>query len=130
VGEAVGPRAGVYCMMIEFARLLLVVVALLGAVVGGAAPARAQTFTEFSVPTPNADLNGIVTGPDGALWFTEFWANKIGRLAPAANAPTNWTVASVGDFNGDILWRNTCGALAEWLASGASFTGVGLGSIP
>jgi len=33
--------------------------------------------TEF--PTPGDPLN-IITGPDGALWFTEYNANKIGRL--------------------------------------------------
>jgi streptogramin lyase len=23
-----------------------------------------------------------VTGPDGNLWFTEYWGNKIGRITP------------------------------------------------
>jgi streptogramin lyase len=26
---------------------------------------------------------GITPGPDGNLWFTEFWANRIGRMTPA-----------------------------------------------
>jgi streptogramin lyase len=26
---------------------------------------------------------GITAGPDGNLWFTEFWANRIGRMTPA-----------------------------------------------
>ena len=40
----------------------------------------AQSITEYSIPTPNADLRGITLGPDGALWFNEAAANKIGRI--------------------------------------------------
>jgi virginiamycin B lyase len=36
-------------------------------------------FTEFSIPTARSNPIGITSGPDGALWFTEFFANKIGR---------------------------------------------------
>jgi virginiamycin B lyase len=32
------------------------------------------------VPTANSSPTGIATGPDGALWFTENTANKIGRI--------------------------------------------------
>lgn len=29
---------------------------------------------------PTSGPNGVVTGPDGAVWFTEGNANKIGRI--------------------------------------------------
>jgi virginiamycin B lyase len=46
------------------------------------------TFTnKFATPTPASDPADIVTGPDGALWFSEFCGNKIGRIATAAPAP-------------------------------------------
>ena len=32
--------------------------------------------------TPNSGLEGITTGPDGNLWFTEEVAGKIGRITP------------------------------------------------
>jgi virginiamycin B lyase len=35
------------------------------------------------IPTPEfnaAHQYGMVTGPDGAMWFTSFWANSIGRV--------------------------------------------------
>jgi len=35
----------------------------------------------FPVPTTNAGLRDLVKGPDGAVWFTEQGAGKIGRLA-------------------------------------------------
>ena len=38
------------------------------------------------------------------------------------NVPTSWTIAEVGDFNGDgysdILWRNTNGDVAIWFMNG------------
>jgi streptogramin lyase len=38
------------------------------------------TVTEFPVPTSNSGAAGITAGPDGNVWFTEFYANKIGKI--------------------------------------------------
>lgn len=50
-------------------------------------PARsmaAESFiTEFQIPTLKSGPEQIVAGSDGALWFTERSANKIGRVTPA-----------------------------------------------
>ena len=43
---------------------------------------RDGDITEHKVTTPNASLRGVCVGPDGDLWFTENFANKIGRMAP------------------------------------------------
>src|SRR5262245_41871628 len=32
--------------------------------------------------TPNAGLTGIVRGPDGNFWFTEFAASRVARVTP------------------------------------------------
>jgi virginiamycin B lyase len=37
-------------------------------------------IAEYAIGTSNAHPRGIVTGPDGAIWFAEFLGNKIGRL--------------------------------------------------
>ena len=37
-------------------------------------------FSEYAIPTANSGPFGIVTGPDSALWFTENYADKIGRV--------------------------------------------------
>jgi streptogramin lyase len=46
-------------------------------------PAAAQTFTEFPIPTVSSGPFGITAGPDGALWFSEYNAGKIGRITAA-----------------------------------------------
>ncbi len=40
----------------------------------------AGAFSSYPIPTPNSDPQGITGGPDGALWFTEYRGNKIGRI--------------------------------------------------
>ena len=45
--------------------------------------AQAQVVTEFSAGiTPGAFPSGITAGPDGNLWFTEVFGNRIGRITP------------------------------------------------
>lgn len=37
--------------------------------------------TEFPIPSDRSGPHSITAGPDGALWFTEYYGNRIGRLA-------------------------------------------------
>ena len=46
------------------------------------AGAQQSGLSEFPVPTANALLQGIVTGPDGNLWVAERSANAIARMTP------------------------------------------------
>jgi virginiamycin B lyase len=48
-----------------------------------ALPPTDSTITEFPLPTVSSFPLGITTGPDGALWFTEQFGNKIGRITTA-----------------------------------------------
>ncbi len=43
--------------------------------------AQGVEITEYPIPTPNGHPEMIVRGPDGALWFTEYDGNKIGRIS-------------------------------------------------
>src|SRR4051794_19241783 len=45
-----------------------------------AAAADVGTITEYTIPTINSTPRGIVAGPDGRLWFTEYAGNKVGRI--------------------------------------------------
>jgi streptogramin lyase len=38
--------------------------------------------TEYALPTPAADPEGVITGPDGAIWVTEATGQKIARIDP------------------------------------------------
>jgi len=41
---------------------------------------RCGSIAEFAIPTPNASARGVAATADGNLWFTENFANKIGRM--------------------------------------------------
>lgn len=53
----------------------------------------------------------------------------IGSGVPGG-ADASWTVAGVGDFNGDgktdVLWRHSSGAVHAWLIDGTTVIGSGL----
>src|SRR5579884_1730912 len=66
-------------------RFLLPGLALCFLAACGASPsAPAVQIAEFSLPIAGSYPRGIVAGPDGNLWFTEFafGANQIGRITP------------------------------------------------
>ena len=37
----------------------------------------------FRLPEPGAEPFDIAAGADGSMWFTEFAADRIGRISPA-----------------------------------------------
>src|SRR5712671_3088073 len=93
----------------RYQRLLLWVIVLLGPAVGAATPAPAQTFNEFPVPTANSQPAGITAGPDGALWFIELLANKIGRIT-TAGVITEFTIPTANS-GASIITTGPDGAL-------------------
>ena len=76
-------RKGGLTFMKSFIRfsLTLMLVCLAG-VVFVASNTNAFTINEFTIPTADSEPSGITAGPDGALWFTEEYGNKIGRITP------------------------------------------------
>src|SRR5262249_42929171 len=93
------------------------------------------SVTQFALPNADSGPRGITAGPDGALWFTEFFADKIGRIStagriteiqvPPHSGPLEIIAASDGrlyftEFSRNRIGRmTTTGALAE-LASDMS----------
>ena len=47
-----------------------------------------------SKPTDLYGPNAITIGPDGNLWFTEVWGNKIGKISPKDGKITEYNVSS------------------------------------
>src|SRR6476469_4297796 len=54
--------------------------ALVLLVAGVPAARAAGVVRRFRTPDSGAGPVGITAGPDGALWFTESFANRIGRI--------------------------------------------------
>jgi streptogramin lyase len=125
--------------------------ALLGLAVAGLAPG--QTITEYAVPTAASAPNGIVSGPDGNLWFTEFGnpdgtdGNKIGAITVSGAfsefaVPTPHSgpfgIASGPDGNlwfteenaGKIGQITTSGVITEFTIPTANSVPLGIASGP
>ena len=58
-------------------------------------PANAVTINEFATAAADSAPQGIAAGPDGNLWVTEYFGNKIGRTTPAG-VITEFTVPTAG----------------------------------
>ena len=59
---------------------------------------------EFPLPTAGAVPTGITVGPDGAMWFTEFFGNNLGRITvPALLGDIN--VDGIVDIRDYGVWR-------------------------
>ncbi len=109
-----------------------------------ALPAPAQTISEFPVTTPGSDPGGITVGPDGNLWFTEFFVGKIGRITtdgtvtefPAAGNPQFVVVGSDGNlwFTEQSIYKighmSTSGSFGDYPVTSpdAGLVGIAAGS--
>src|ERR1700761_3487619 len=75
--------------------LLVSATLIAGTARAASAPGTITNFTDPSMEVPT----GIVTGPDGALWFTNAEASSIGRIT-TAGAVTNFPGAGIDDPQG------------------------------
>src|SRR5439155_597612 len=76
--------------MVRVARVMSSIALVVLLTAGVAHPATALSgrgsplhIREFQIPTPFSFPDGITAGPDGNLWFTEGFADKIGRITTA-----------------------------------------------
>jgi streptogramin lyase len=109
-------------------------------------PAAGQ-ISEFRLPTAESYPYGITRGPDGNLWFTEYVANRIGRITPhgavteyviptANSRPAGITSGPDGNLwfievNGGKIGRITpAGQISEFPAHGLYKDSPGITSGP
>ena len=78
--------------------------------------------TEFALKTRNAGPTNIARGPDGNLWFTEFAADKIGRISPKG-VVTEFALprrgrgpAAIATDSGGVLWITEVGPAGNRIA--------------
>ena len=118
-------------------------------VLAAAAIGRAQSITEYPVPSASQHPGAITTGPDGNLWFTEGPVGAIGRITPdgvitefplptpdyvGANIVVGpdgnlwFTEQAVHTHAGKIGRVSTAGEIAEFATSGEGYPlGIALG---
>jgi uncharacterized repeat protein (TIGR01451 family) len=68
--------------------------------VTGSAIGRITTsgvVTEYPLSNVSAAPQGIIAGPDGALWFTEQYTGKIGRITTSGASIVEYPVTTSGD---------------------------------
>ena len=103
--------------------------------------------TEFAVPTAGALPYLIAPGPDGAMWFTEYAGNKIGRIT-MDGVVTEFAVPTAGanpaaiatgpdksmwftEFTGNKIGRITmAGAVTEYAVPTGGSVPVGIAAGP
>lgn len=107
------------------------------------------TGAMFHYPVPGVTnvMKGITTGPDGNLWFTDFYGNHIGRMTlggtvtlftiPTTNSqPMHITASPDGNLyftecNGNNIGRiTTAGDITEYAVYSASSCPTGITSGP
>lgn len=108
-----------------------------------APPASVRAIRLFPLPRPRSEPFDIAAGPDGSMWFTEFAADKIGRVTPTGTT-TEYQVPTpdAGPYQiaagpGGTMWfteYNTRkagevtadGRIAELSIPGPTFGGLGI----
>lgn len=67
-----------------------------GGITGSSRPVGTLSLRTYPVPTASSGLDSIAAGPDGALWFTELDADKVGRITTGGRL-TEYPVPSSTD---------------------------------
>ena len=71
--------------------------------------AQQIAIAEYPLPTAASYAYGIAAGPDGALWFTEWSANRIGRIT-TAGAVTEYPVPTANPLGSRRDRTALCGS--------------------
>jgi virginiamycin B lyase len=94
--RGVDGRRGV--VAVAFVCVAALSTATAGAAARSSETQRPGTLREFEVPTAQSEPAAITTGPDGALWFTEVEAHKVGRISTTGRRIKEYDVPSAGAF--------------------------------
>ena len=97
-------------MRLQKFRIVLASMLIAAAAMAMAASGGKVNIREWTVPTANSRPHDPALAPDGALWFTEQLANKLGRLDPATGQIKEFPLKTadsgphglVSDHEGDI----------------------------
>ena len=102
---------------------------------GGSAVSPDSSWSVAGIGDFNGDGDADILWQQSSTGSLAMWLMNGSTISSSAT-PTyqgsavspgaSWSVAGIGDFNGDgdadILWRNSSGSLAEWLMDGSTIT--------
>jgi virginiamycin B lyase len=78
--------------------------------------------TEYAIATANATPIDLTRGPDGALWFTEEFGHKVGRVTMAGVSTEFAVPGSSAPGAQSLPWAITAGADGNlWFSDVATF---------
>lgn len=86
-----------------------------------------STTTVSKVLDGYADVTGITSHPDGSIWFTDSYYNRVQYIVPSTNTSNSYVVPTVNSQpggiifgNDDSLWfiENASGKIAKLTTSG------------
>jgi hypothetical protein len=68
-------------------------------------------ISEYPIPTPNSDPQGITAGSDGNIWFTES-IGKVGRLSLVSDtsSPDAHAICLGRRFRASVNWHTSAAA--------------------
>ena len=104
----------------RFCRKLLAITIMTGLLIPyfHACLAGAVQINEYSLPTPNSGPVGITSGTDGALWFTEGYGNKIGRIDPGTHIVAEYPIPTPNSGAAMGITSGSDGAI--WFTEGGN----------
>src|SRR5262249_34537181 len=85
----------------------------------------------------NGDGSTDILWRDNSTGAVSIWlmnGTQVQQASGLGVVPTNWSIASTGDFNGDgfsdILWIDNTGNVSVWFMNGTSVSSaIGLGTV-
>ena len=86
----------IHAIRTNMQKLIIVTLAALFVPLTSMVPAHADPYASKYDLAANSDPQGFTEGPDGAMWFTEFYGNKIGRITTSGSI-TEYSVSGGGE---------------------------------
>ena len=70
---------------------------------------KTDVISQFTMPLPDTQPQGIAAGPDGNVWFTEGGLNQLGTINPVSHVLSNYPYEPPGYTNNDQAEGITAG---------------------
>jgi virginiamycin B lyase len=80
----------------------------------GSGPDTIATITRFQLPTAGSGPEGLVLGPDGDIWVSEYTAHQLARVVPSSTEAGTSDGITEYPAGAQPLWLSDAGDGALW----------------